>query len=73
MTALLIARNDGEHYGELMLYQFPKNKTVYGPEQIEAQIDQNTGDIKGIFLWNSAGTKYSRGNMFVIPVNPPIL
>ena len=73
MTALLIARNDGEHYGELMLYQFPKNKTVYGPEQIEAQIDQNTEISKEFSLWNSAGTKYSRGNMFVIPVNSSIL
>ncbi len=73
MTALLIARNDGEHYGELVLYQFPKNKTVYGPEQIEAQIDQNTEISKEFSLWNSAGTKYSRGNMFVIPVNSSIL
>lgn len=73
MTALLIARNDGDHYGELVLYQFPKNKTVYGPEQIEAQIDQNTEISKEFSLWNSSGTKYSRGNMFVIPINSSIL
>ena len=42
MTALMVARNDGGNYGQLILYQFPKSKTVYGPEQIEAQIDQNT-------------------------------
>ena len=73
MTALLVARNDGEHYGELVLYQFPKNKTVYGPEQIEAQIDQNTEISKEFALWNNNGTKYSRGNMFVIPINSSIL
>lgn len=73
MMALLVARNDGEHYGELVLYQFPKNKTVYGPEQIEAQIDQNTEISKEFSLWNSSGTKYSRGNMFVIPINSSIL
>ena len=73
MTALLVARNDGAHYGELVLYQFPKNKTVYGPEQIEAQIDQNTEISKEFALWNNNGTKYSRGNMFVIPINSSIL
>ncbi len=73
MTALMVARNDGANYGELILYQFPKNKTVYGPEQIEAQIDQNTEISKEFSLWNSSGTKYSRGNMFVIPINSSIL
>ena len=42
MTALMIARNDGKNYGKLLLYEFPKSKTVYGPMQVEAQIDQNT-------------------------------
>ena len=73
MTGLLIARNDGENYGELVLYQFPKSKTVYGPEQIEAQIDQNTEISKDFTLWASNGTTYRRGNLFVIPINTSVL
>jgi len=73
MTALMVARNDGEDYGELVLYQFPKSKTVYGPEQIEAQIDQNTEISKEFSLWSSSGTSYVRGNMFVIPINTSLL
>ena len=73
MTALMIARNDGDNYGELVLYQFPKSKTVYGPEQIEAQIDQNPEISKEFTLWNSSGTTYRRGNLFVIPINTSIL
>lgn len=73
MTALMVARNDGDHYGELVLYQFPKSKTIYGPEQVEAQIDQNTEISKEFSLWNSSGTTYRRGNMFVIPINSSIL
>ena len=73
MTALFVARNDGDHYGELVLYQFPKSRTIYGPEQVEAQIDQNTEISKEFSLWNSSGTKYSRGNMFIIPINSSIL
>ena len=73
MTALMVARNDGDNYGELVLYQFPKSKTIYGPEQVEAQIDQNTEISKEFSLWNSSGTKYRRGNMFIIPINTSIL
>ena len=73
MTALMIARNDGENYGQLVLYQFPKSKTVYGTEQIEAQIDQNPEISKEFTLWNSSGTTYRRGNLFVIPINTSVL
>ena len=73
MTALLIARNDGDNYGELVLYQFPKSRTIYGTEQIEAQIDQNTKISQDFSLWTSAGTSYRRGNLFVIPINSSIL
>ncbi|MBQ3281436.1 MAG: UPF0182 family protein [Eubacterium sp.] len=73
MTALMIARNDGDNYGKLVLYKMPKSKTVYGPMQIEAQIDQNTKISQDFTLWSSAGSKYSRGNMFVVPVNDSLL
>ena len=42
MTAIMMGRNDGDNYGQLIVYTMPKNKTIYGPMQIEAQIDQNT-------------------------------
>lgn len=73
MTGLLVARNDGENYGELVLYQLPKSKIIYGPMQIEAQIDQNTEISKEFSLWDSAGSNYSRGNMFVIPIEDSLL
>ena len=42
LTAIMMARNDGDSYGEIVVYTMPKNKTIYGPMQVEAQIDQNT-------------------------------
>ncbi|MBQ9273098.1 MAG: UPF0182 family protein, partial [Mogibacterium sp.] len=42
MTAIMMGRNDGANYGQLIVYTMPKNKNIYGPMQIEAQIDQNT-------------------------------
>ena len=73
MTGLLMARNDGDNYGKLVLFKLPKSRVIYGPMQIEAQIDQNTEISKEFSLWNSAGSKYTRGNMFVIPIADSIL
>lgn len=73
MTAIMMARNDGNRYGQLLVYKFPKSKTVYGPMQIEAQIDQNTEISKEFSLWNSSGSKYRRGDLFVIPINNSIM
>lgn len=73
LMGLFVARNDGENYGELILYQMPKSKVVYGPMQVEAQIDQNTEISKEFSLWNSSGSTYSRGNMFVVPIEDSLL
>lgn len=68
MTGLFVARNDGENYGELVLYQMPKDSFVDGPMQIESQIDQSPEISKEFSLWNSAGSTYIRGNLFIIPI-----
>lgn len=73
MTGLLVARNDGEYYGELVLYQFPKDRIIYGPMQIESQIDQSPEISKEFSLWNSSGSTYIRGNMFVIPIEDSLV
>jgi len=73
MTGLLVARNDGQNYGELILYQLPKDRIIYGPMQIESQIDQMPEISKEFSLWNSAGSTYIRGNMFVIPIEDSLV
>ena len=73
MTAVMMARNDGANYGQLIVYTMPKNKTVYGPMQIEAQIDQNTEISKEFSLWASSGSTYKRGDLFVIPIGTSLM
>lgn len=73
LMGLLIARSDGDEYGNLVLYQMPKSKTVYGPMQVEAQIDQNTEISKEFSLWSSNGSSYSRGNLFIVPIEDSLL
>jgi len=73
LTAILIARNDGDHYGELMLYQMPKDVVTYGPSQVEALINQDTKIAQDFTLWSSAGSTYTRGNMFVILIDGSLM
>ena len=73
MVAWMAARCDGEQYGQLVLYQFPKQALVYGPQQIEARIDQNTEISGQLTLWNQQGSKVLRGNLLVIPIEQSLL
>ena len=73
MIAWMGARMDGEHYGELILYEFPKDKLVYGPSQIEARISNHPEISSQITLWDQAGSRVIRGNLLVIPVGDSIL
>ncbi len=73
MVSWIAVGNEGENYGKLIAYKFPKNKTVYGPMQIENMIDNDPGISKEMTLWNSGGSNVIRGNLLVIPVNDTIL
>ena len=73
MTAWMAARSNGDRYGELLLYQFPKKQLVYGPRQIEARIDQDPTISQQFTLWSQAGSKVIRGNLLVIPIDQSLL
>jgi uncharacterized membrane protein (UPF0182 family) len=73
MIAWLAARCDLPEYGKLIVYEFPKDKLVYGPFQIEARINQNTEISQQISLWNQMGSRVIRGNLLVVPIENSIL
>jgi uncharacterized membrane protein (UPF0182 family) len=73
LTAWLAARSDGENYGKLLLYQFPKQQLVYGTEQIEALINQDPVISQQISLWNREGSRAIQGNLLVIPIENSLL
>ena len=73
MIAWMAARNDMPHYGEIIVYMFPKEKLVYGPMQIEARIDQNPEISQSFTLWSQSGSGVIRGNLLVIPVEDSLL
>ena len=73
MIAWLAARCDQPDYGQLIVYEFPKDKLVYGPFQIDARINQNTDISQQISLWNQMGSRVIRGNQLVVPIETSIL
>lgn len=73
LIAWLAGRSDGENYGKLLLYQFPKQELIYGPEQIEALINQDPVISQQISLWNRQGSRAIQGNLLVIPIEQSLL
>jgi hypothetical protein len=66
-------RSDGAHYGEAVVYDFPKSKLVDGPLQVEARIDQNAAISGQLTLWDQQGSHVRRGSLIVIPVGKALL
>ncbi|MBT7283371.1 MAG: COG1615 family transporter, partial [Elusimicrobiaceae bacterium] len=73
MIAWMAARSDAPNVGELMVYQFPKEKLIYGPMQIEARIDQDPVISQQFKLWERQGSRIIRGSLMVIPVKDSLL
>ncbi len=73
LSAWLAARSDGDHYGELILLRFPSDVPIFGPEQVQALINQ-TPEISSQFgLWDRAGSQVIQGNLLVLPVGNSLL
>jgi hypothetical protein len=73
MIAWMAARSDGDNYGKLLLYEFPKQQLIYGPSQIEARIDQTPEISQQLSLWDQQGSRVIRGNLLVIPIEDSLL
>lgn len=73
MIAWLSVKCDPETYGKARVYKFSKERTVYGPVQIDSRIDQDTEISQKLTLWGQSGSRVIRGNLMVIPVNDSII
>ena len=73
IIAWLAARSDGNEYGKLLLYKFPKQQLVYGQEQIDALINQDPVISQQITLWNREGSRVIQGNLLIIPIEQSLL
>lgn len=73
LAAWMIARSDGDHYGKLAVFQFPKQKVVFGPRQVVARINQDQAIAPQITLWNQQGSEVIQGTLLVIPIEESLI
>jgi uncharacterized membrane protein (UPF0182 family) len=73
MISWMATKSDFPEYGKLLFYELPKEKLIYGPNQIEAMIDQNTIISQQLTLWNQQGSRVIRGKQIVTPIENSFL
>jgi uncharacterized protein len=69
MTALLIVHNDSARYGELLMYELPRNQLIAGPGQVETMVEQDPTISQQLTLWRSAGSDVNLGRPRVMPID----
>lgn len=73
LSAWMVARNDGEQYGKLVVYRFPKDKLVFGPKQVISRINQDAEVSRQISLWDQRGSQVIQGPLLVIPIEESLI
>ncbi|MFN2400235.1 MAG: UPF0182 family protein [Gemmatimonadaceae bacterium] len=73
LASWMVARNDGEHYGKLLVYRFPKQSLVFGPQQIVNRMNQDTEIARQVSLWDQRGSEVIRGALMVIPIEESLI
>ena len=73
LAAWMVARNDGESYGKLVAYRFPRQSLVFGPTQVVNRINQDTEVSRQVALWDQGGSEVIRGELLVIPIEASLI
>ena len=73
LVGWLLARNDGENYGQLMSFQLPDDRQIDGPSQVEARIENDQQVSQQFTLWDGSGSQIIRGQLLVIPMADTIV
>lgn len=73
LTALLAARNDPPHYGELVLLELPRDEQIRGPGQVQSLIEQQPAISSQLSLWRQRGTSVDIGRLRIVPLDSTLL
>lgn len=73
LASWMVARCDGENYGQLVVYRIPKQKQIFGPKQVLNRIQADTEISGQVTLWSQRGSKVTWGTMLVIPIKESLL
>jgi uncharacterized membrane protein (UPF0182 family) len=73
LVSWLAARSDGPNYGQYVSYVLPKDKTIFGPQQVASRINANTTISADFTLFDQAGSSVQQGNLLVVPIGNSFL
>jgi len=73
MVSILMARQDDDNYGDLVIVELPRGRQINGPSQVEAKISNNPDISEQITLWDQAGSSVIRGNLLVVPIEDSVV
>jgi uncharacterized membrane protein (UPF0182 family) len=73
LAAWMVARSDGEHRGELVVYRLPRDRLVFGPQQVMNRIHQDPEISREVSLWDQRGSQALFGTLLVIPIEESLL
>jgi uncharacterized membrane protein (UPF0182 family) len=73
MVSWMAARSDGSHYGEYVSYVLPKDKVIFGPQQVANRINEDTTISSDFTLFHQAGSQVVQGNLLVVPIGNSFL
>jgi len=65
----LAGLSDGENYGRMVAFRFPKGTFIDGPAQVESRINSDSRFSGDLTLWDQHGSQVIRGNLIVLPLN----
>ena len=69
MAGWLAGLSDGENYGKMVAFRFPKGTFIDGPAQVESRINSDSRFSGDLTLWDQHGSQVIRGNLIVLPLN----
>jgi len=73
MVSWMAARTDGSHYGEFVSYVLPKDKVIFGPQQVANRINQDPIISRDFTLFHGTGSQVQQGNLLVVPIGDSFL
>jgi uncharacterized membrane protein (UPF0182 family) len=68
MAGWLAGLSDGENYGKMVAFRFPKGTFIDGPAQVESRISSDSRFSGDLTLWDQHGSQVIRGNLIVLPL-----
>ncbi|HEX3508720.1 MAG TPA: UPF0182 family protein [Candidatus Dormibacteraeota bacterium] len=73
LVSWLAVRNDAAHYGQYVSYILPKDKVIFGPQQIANLINQEPAISRDFTLFAGSGSHVQQGNLLVVPIGNSFL